>query len=78
MAVCLKSQIQRTFQKEKDFKINLNPDSLTVIKTAKLEQSLKDADVAKKYQFERTGYFCLDSADSKPGALVFNRIVELG
>ncbi|MBL7557257.1 MAG: glutamine--tRNA ligase/YqeY domain fusion protein [Bdellovibrionaceae bacterium] len=62
----------------KDFKINLNPDSLTVIKTAKLEQSLKDADVAKKYQFERTGYFCLDSADSKPGALVFNRIVELG
>lgn len=61
----------------KDFKINLNPNSLTVIKTAKLEQSLKDADLSKKYQFERTGYFCLDSVESKPGALVFNRIVEL-
>ncbi|OYZ13393.1 MAG: hypothetical protein B7Y39_17800 [Bdellovibrio sp. 28-41-41] len=60
-----------------DFKINLNPNSLTVLKTAKLEHSLKDADVQKKYQFERTGYFCLDSVDSKPGALVFNRIVEL-
>lgn len=61
----------------KDFKSNLNPDSLAVIKTAKLELSLKDADITKKYQFERTGYFCLDSVDSKPGALVFNRIVEL-
>tara|TARA_B110001454_G_scaffold16145_2_gene14601 strand:+ start:10102 stop:11760 length:1659 start_codon:yes stop_codon:yes gene_type:complete len=61
----------------KDFKVNLNPNSLTVLKTAKLENSLKDADHSKKYQFERTGYFCLDSVDSKPGALVFNRIVEL-
>ncbi len=60
-----------------DFKVNLNPESLKVITTAKLEHSLKDADVTKKYQFERTGYFCLDSRDSKPGTLVFNRTVEL-
>ncbi len=61
----------------KDFKSNLNPNSLTVLKTARLENSLKDADVAKKYQFERTGYFCLDFKDSRPDALVFNRIVDL-
>lgn len=61
----------------KDFKSNLNPNSLQIVRTAKLESSLKNADVFKKYQFERTGYFCLDSQDSMPGALVFNRIVEL-
>lgn len=61
----------------KDFKIHLNKNSLQVIRTAKLESSLMSADFSKKYQFERTGYFCLDTKDSKPGALVFNRIVEL-
>lgn len=61
----------------KDFKANLNPQSLTVIKEAKLEMSLLNADQNLRYQFERVGYFCLDSKDSKPGQLVFNRIVEL-
>jgi glutaminyl-tRNA synthetase len=61
----------------KDFKINLNPESLKVIKNAKLEWSLKDASVANRYQFERVGYFCVDSKDSKPDALVFNMTVEL-
>ncbi|MBC7741582.1 MAG: glutamine--tRNA ligase, partial [Bdellovibrionaceae bacterium] len=61
----------------KDFKSNLNPDSLQVIKNAKLEKGLADAKVEQRYQFERVGYFCLDSVDSKPGALVFNRTVEL-
>lgn len=60
-----------------DFKVNLNPESLKVTTMAKLENSLKDADVSKKYQFERTGYFCLDSKDSKPDALVFNKTVDL-
>jgi glutaminyl-tRNA synthetase len=60
-----------------DFKANLNPDSLTVIKTARLEPSLKDATLDFRYQFERVGYFCLDSRDSKPGHLVFNMVVEL-
>lgn len=61
----------------KDFKYNLNPDSLKVIKNAKLEAGLKDAKTDLRYQFERTGYFCVDSKDSKPGALVFNMIVDL-
>ncbi len=61
----------------KDFKANLNPNSLTVLKNAKLEPSLKNANLETRYQFERTGYFCLDSKDSKPGALVFNMIVDL-
>lgn len=61
----------------KDFKANLNPNSLTINREAKLEPSLASANLETRYQFERTGYFCLDSKDSKPGALVFNMIVEL-
>lgn len=61
----------------KDFKANLNPDSLKVIKNAKLEPGMKDANLETRYQFERTGYFCLDAKDSKPGQLVFNMIVDL-
>ncbi len=61
----------------KDFKSNLNADSVHIIKSAKLEMGMKQASVSQRYQFERVGYFCLDSKDSKPGALVFNRTVEL-
>lgn len=60
----------------KDFKENLNLDSLKVITSARLEWSLKDANPSLRYQFERVGYFCLDK-DSKPSALVFNRVVDL-
>ena len=59
-----------------DFTANLNPKSLEVITNAKLEPSLADAKAGSRYQFERLGYFCAD-ADSKPGALVFNRTVAL-
>jgi glutaminyl-tRNA synthetase len=61
----------------KDFKSNLNPNSLKVIKEAYLEPSLGEAKLEDRYQFERVGYFALDSVDSKPGALVFNRVVDL-
>lgn len=61
----------------KDFRSNLNENSLTVIKNAKLEPSLKSASLEKRYQFERAGYFCLDNKDSKQDRLVFNMIVEL-
>ncbi|NUM59710.1 MAG: glutamine--tRNA ligase/YqeY domain fusion protein [Bdellovibrionaceae bacterium] len=61
----------------KDFKSNLNPNSLKVIKQAKLEPAMMNASQSYKYQFERTGYFCLDSKDSQPGKLVFNMIVDL-
>lgn len=60
---------------ECDFKVNLNPNSLTV-QDCFIEPYLKDAKVQDKYQFERIGYFCVD-ADSKPNALVFNRTVTL-
>jgi glutaminyl-tRNA synthetase len=59
-----------------DFTANLNPNSLEVVKQARLEPSLKDAVAGARYQFERLGYFCVDP-DSKPGALVFNRTVAL-
>jgi glutaminyl-tRNA synthetase len=61
----------------KDWKSNLNPDSLKVIKNAKLEWSLQSARPELRYQFERVGYFCVDARDSKPGALVFNLTVDL-
>lgn len=60
----------------KDFKDNLNQDSLKIVKTARLEWSLKEMKSALPYQFERVGYFCLDK-ESQPSALVLNRIVEL-
>ena len=60
-----------------DGSLNLNPNSITVIKDAKLESSLKDAKAYDKFQFVRNGFFCVDSKDSKDGAPVFNRIVSL-
>ncbi|HTE88458.1 MAG TPA: glutamine--tRNA ligase/YqeY domain fusion protein [Terriglobales bacterium] len=59
-----------------DFTANLNPNSLEVLKDAKLEPSLADAAIESRYQFERLGYFCVDP-ESKPGKLVFNRTVAL-
>jgi glutaminyl-tRNA synthetase len=55
---------------------NLNPDSLEVITDAKLEPSLAKAKAGDRFQFERVGYFCLDS-DSTAGKLVFNRTLSL-
>jgi glutaminyl-tRNA synthetase len=60
-----------------DFKQHLNPNSLEVLRGCKLEPSLAEAQPGIGYQFERQGYFCLDSVDSKPDALVFNRTVSL-
>lgn len=60
-----------------DYKSNLNPHSLKVIKNAKLEKSLSKASLEDRFQFERVGYFCLDSKDSKPENMVFNMVVDL-
>ena len=57
--------------------VNVNPNSLTVLKNCFVEESLKGTDTVDQYQFVRNGFFCLDSKDSKPDALVFNRIVSL-
>jgi glutaminyl-tRNA synthetase len=55
----------------------LNPNSLEVLKSCKLEPSLTAATLGSRCQFERQGYFCVDSIDSKPNNLVFNRTVTL-
>ncbi len=60
-----------------DGSLNLNPDSLTVLKDCYLEPALGAARPYDKFQFVRQGYFCVDAKDSKEGALVFNRIVSL-
>ena len=54
----------------------LNPDSLKVLKGCKMESYLKDAKAGDKFQFQRTGYFCVDP-DSTDGNMVFNRTVSL-
>jgi glutaminyl-tRNA synthetase len=59
-----------------DFKDSLNPDSLSVIR-AKVEPSLANAEPGSRCQFERTGYFVVDTKDSTPEAPVFSRIVSL-
>ena len=56
---------------------NVNPQSLVVLKGCRAEPSLLQAQVGDSFQFEREGYFCLDSRDSTPDALVFNRTVTL-
>ncbi len=60
-----------------DFISNLNPDSLKVLEDCKLEPSLASAQGGQRVQFERLGYFCVDSEDSLPDRLVFNRTVTL-
>ena len=62
---------------DKDFLDCLNPGSLEVLEGCKLEASLANAQPSDRFQFLRLGYFCADSKDSKPGALVFNRAVSL-
>ena len=60
-----------------DGSLNLNPNSLTVLKNCYVEKSLKDAKAYDSFQFVRNGFFCVDAKDSKEDALVFNRIVSL-
>ena len=63
--------------KEKDFKEFLNPDSLQILDNCILEPSLGSAAAQDRCQFERQGYFCLDSKETTPEKPVFNRIVTL-
>jgi len=60
-----------------DGSLNLNPNSLTVLRDCRMEPSVADAQAFESFQFVRQGFFCVDCKDSKPGALVFNRIVSL-
>jgi len=63
--------------KDMDFKEHLNPNSLNSLQNCFVEPSLADAASGTCVQFERQGYFCVDSKDSQPGKLVFNRTVGL-
>ncbi len=60
-----------------DFKSSLNPNSLDILSACQAEPSLKEAEPGTRYQFLRQGYFCVDTADSVPDALVFNRTATL-
>ena len=64
-------------QDKQDFLENLNPGSLEELVSCKLEKSLATAEPQKAFQFERLGYFCLDSKDATPDNPVFNRTVTL-
>ena len=60
-----------------DGSLNLNPDSLKVLEHCCLEPAFAGAQAYDRFQFVRQGFFCVDAKDSKPDALVFNRIVSL-
>jgi len=60
-----------------DFKDFLNPNSLETLTSCHIEPSLAEAVPGARYQFERLGYFCVDTVESSPGSPVFNRTVTL-
>lgn len=60
-----------------DGSVNINPDSLKILKECFIEPALLEAEKNDKFQFMRTGYFCVDTKDTTPEHKVFNRIVSL-
>jgi glutaminyl-tRNA synthetase len=68
--------VERPGAGDADFRNELNPDSLSVV-TAMVEPALAQAAPGARFQFERKGYFCVDTEDSADGAPVFNRTVTL-
>jgi glutaminyl-tRNA synthetase len=60
-----------------DFRTALNPQSLTILPGARVEPALAAAAPGALVQFERTGYFCVDTRHAAPGRPVFNRTVAL-
>jgi len=71
------SQATPDADKEGDFCDHLNPDSLLTLTNCQLEQSIAEAEVGERFQFEREGYFCLDGAKTAAGKPIFNRTVTL-
>jgi glutaminyl-tRNA synthetase len=64
-------------EKDAPFTSHLNPNSLETLTSCRVEPSLAHAAPGSRYQFERLGYFCVDTVDSSEDALVFNRTVTL-
>ena len=73
----LRDADDETAEDNRDFISLLNSESLEVLSNCRVEPTLANAAPGSRYQFERQGYFCVDSRDSKPGAPVFNRTVSL-
>ena len=73
----LRDADEDTEEDSRDFISLLNPDSLDVLSCCRVEPGLASAEPGERFQFERQGYFCVDSKDSKPDAPVFNRTVSL-
>jgi len=71
------ASVYREFRDGRDFKDYLNPRSLEVLTSCRIEPGLARAAPGSIFQFERQGYFCVDPADSSPGKPVFNRAVTL-
>ena len=64
-------------EKDRDYREFLNAESLEVVSGALVEPDLANVATGTTFQFERLGYFCVDSKDSQPDKLVFNRSVTL-
>lgn len=62
---------------KEDGSVNINPHSLTILDGSLIEPSIADAKPGDSFQFVRNGYFCIDTKDSRPDAIVINRIVPL-
>ena len=70
-------RVANPLEEGSDLTKHLNPQSLEILKSCRLEPSLAGAAPGSRFQFERSGYFCVDSIDSTAKALVFNRTVTL-
>ena len=70
-------RVANPLEEESDFTEYLNPESLETLRACRLEPSVADAAPGSRFQFERLGYFCVDTVDSSDKALVFNRTVTL-
>ena len=69
--------VENPINQNKDFKNYLNPNSLETLTSCRLEPGLANAEPGSRWQFERLGYFCVDTVDSSEGKPVFNRTVTL-
>ena len=70
-------QVADPLEDDFDYMKHLNPNSLEVLTSCRVEPGLANAEPESRYQFERLGYFCVDSVDSSAANLVFNRTVTL-
>jgi len=73
----LLSETQDDVAEGEDWKDGLNADSLKVLSNCKVEPFVKTSEPGDRFQFERQGYFCIDTKDSTPDGMVFNRTVSL-